>query len=67
MEREKQVPLFDVPAGSGELPPLKLLDPAEEAKVAYNKETLETLSRLLERSCSTSTSRRRWWQCTPGR
>jgi S-DNA-T family DNA segregation ATPase FtsK/SpoIIIE len=49
VEREKQVPLFDVPAGSGELPPLKLLDPAEEAKVAYNKETLETLSRLLEK------------------
>ena len=49
VEREKQVPLFDVPAGSGELPPLKLLDPAEAAKVAYNKETLETLSRLLEK------------------
>ncbi len=49
VEREKQVPLFDVPAGSGELPPLKLLDPAEEAKVAYSKETLETLSRLLEK------------------
>ncbi len=49
VEREKQVPLFEVPAGSGELPPLKLLDPAEAAKVAYNKETLETLSRLLEK------------------
>ena len=49
VEREKQVPLFDVPAGSGELPPLKLLDPAEAVKVAYNKETLETLSRLLEK------------------
>ena len=49
VEREKQVPLFDVPAGSGELPPLKLLDPAEGSKVAYSKETLETLSRLLEK------------------
>ena len=49
VEREKQVPLFDVPAGSGELPPLKLLDAAEAVKVAYNKETLETLSRLLEK------------------
>jgi S-DNA-T family DNA segregation ATPase FtsK/SpoIIIE len=49
VEREKQVPLFDVPVGSGELPPLKLLDPAEDAKIAYNKETLETLSRLLEK------------------
>ena len=49
VEREKQVPLFEVPAGSGELPPLKLLDPAEESKVAYSKETLETLSRLLEK------------------
>jgi len=49
VEREKQVPLFDVPAGSGELPPLKLLDPAETVKVSYNKETLETLSRLLEK------------------
>ena len=49
VEREKQVPLFDVPAGSGELPPLKLLDVAESVKVAYNKETLETLSRLLEK------------------
>jgi len=49
VEREKQVPLFEVPAGSGELPPLKLLDPAESSKIAYNKETLETLSRLLEK------------------
>jgi len=49
VEREKQVPLFEVPAGSGELPPLKLLDPAEGSKVAYSKETLETLSRLLEK------------------
>jgi S-DNA-T family DNA segregation ATPase FtsK/SpoIIIE len=49
VERERQVPLFDVPAGSGELPPLKLLDPAEASRVAYNKETLETLSRLLEK------------------
>ncbi len=49
VEREKQAPLFDVPAGSGELPPLKLLDPAEESKIAYSKETLETLSRLLEK------------------
>ena len=49
VEREKQVPLFDVPAGSGELPPLKLLDAAEAVKVAYSKETLETLSRLLEK------------------
>jgi S-DNA-T family DNA segregation ATPase FtsK/SpoIIIE len=49
VEREKQVPLFDVPAGAGVLPPLKLLDPAEVARIAYNKETLETLSRLLEK------------------
>jgi len=49
VEREKQVPLFEVPAGSGELPPLKLLDPAESTTIAYNKETLETLSRLLEK------------------
>ena len=49
VEREKQVPLFDVPAGSGELPPLKLLDAAEAVKVSYSKETLETLSRLLEK------------------
>jgi S-DNA-T family DNA segregation ATPase FtsK/SpoIIIE len=49
VEREKQVPLFEVPAGSSELPPLKLLDAAEEAKVSYSKETLETLSRLLEK------------------
>ena len=49
VEREKQVPLFDVPANAGELPPLKLLDPAEEAKPSYSKETLETLSRLLEK------------------
>ena len=49
VEREKQAPLFEVPAGSDELPPLKLLDPAEAVKVAYNKETLETLSRLLEK------------------
>jgi len=49
VEREKQVPLFEVPAGSGELPPLKLLDPANPSHVAYSKDALETLSRLLEK------------------
>jgi len=49
VEREKQVPLFEVPAGSGELPPLKLLDAPGESRVAYSKEALETLSRLLEK------------------
>jgi len=49
VEREKQVPLFEVPEGASELPPLKLLDPAEASKVAYSKDALETLSRLLEK------------------
>ncbi len=49
VEREKQVPLFEVPAGSSELPPLKLLDPAGESRIAYSKDALETLSRLLEK------------------
>jgi S-DNA-T family DNA segregation ATPase FtsK/SpoIIIE len=48
VEREKQVPLFDVPA-SGELPPLALLDPPDKQKVSYSPQALETLSRLVEK------------------
>ena len=48
VEREKQVPLFDVPV-SGALPPLALLDPPDAKKVSYSTETLETLSRLVEK------------------
>ena len=48
VEREKQVPLFDTPS-SGELPPLSLLDPPDEKKASYSTQTLEAMSRLLEK------------------
>jgi S-DNA-T family DNA segregation ATPase FtsK/SpoIIIE len=48
-EKEKQVPLFDLPA-PGELPPLSLLDPAEKDKVPqFSKQSLEGMARLLEK------------------
>lgn len=48
-EREKQVPLFEIPGGS-ELPPLSLLDvPDIKRPPQFSKQSLETMSRLLEK------------------
>lgn len=48
VEKERQVPLFDAPV-VGELPPINLLDPADEnTGKGYSKENLEAMSRLLE-------------------
>lgn len=47
-EREKQVPLFDVPV-TGELPPLELLDAeTRDPEQGYSPEALQKLSKLLE-------------------
>ncbi|MDA8419796.1 MAG: DNA translocase FtsK, partial [Pseudomonadota bacterium] len=52
IEREKQVPLFtDLPA-SGELPPLSLLDPPDEAKVSFSDQTLAMMSQLVIKKLS---------------
>ncbi len=49
VEKEKQVPLFDLPA-PGELPPLSLLDPPDKSKGAqFSKQSLESMARLLEK------------------
>ena len=48
VEREKQVPLFASPA-SGELPPLSLLDPPDAQKASFSTQSLETMSRLVEK------------------
>lgn len=49
VEREKQVPLFDIPSAN-ELPPLSLLDPPDKSKGAqFSRQSLETMSRLLEK------------------
>ncbi|MFQ5995901.1 MAG: DNA translocase FtsK [Acidiferrobacterales bacterium] len=48
-EREKQVPLFEIPGGS-ELPPLSLLDAPDVHKPPqFSKQSLESVSRLLEK------------------
>ncbi|MBI5782730.1 MAG: DUF87 domain-containing protein, partial [Gammaproteobacteria bacterium] len=48
-EKEKQVPLFNLPA-PGELPPLSLLDPPEKDKAPqFSKQSLESMARLLEK------------------
>jgi S-DNA-T family DNA segregation ATPase FtsK/SpoIIIE len=48
-EKEKQVPLFDLPA-PGELPPLSLLDPADKQTAPqFSKQSLESMARLLEK------------------
>ncbi len=47
VEREKQAPLFVDLSASGELPPLGLLDPADERKVSYSEETIQAMSTLL--------------------
>ncbi|QKT02357.1 DNA translocase FtsK 4TM domain-containing protein [Ectothiorhodospiraceae bacterium 2226] len=45
--RERQVPLFKLPADSA-LPPLSLLDPPQPATHALSKEALEAISRQVE-------------------
>ncbi|MEM7304868.1 MAG: DNA translocase FtsK 4TM domain-containing protein [Pseudomonadota bacterium] len=47
VEREKQIPLFESKAG-GDLPPLTMLDPAEEQSSGYSDKALEALSQLVE-------------------
>ncbi|MEE8387076.1 MAG: DNA translocase FtsK 4TM domain-containing protein [Acidiferrobacterales bacterium] len=49
IERERQVPMFEVPSGS-ELPPLSLLDKPEERKrPSFSEKSLESMARLLEK------------------
>jgi S-DNA-T family DNA segregation ATPase FtsK/SpoIIIE len=49
IDRERQVPLFDVPKGA-KLPPLSLLDPADHSKTpSFTTQTLEGMARLLEK------------------
>ena len=49
VERERQVPLFEVPTGA-ELPPLSLLDKPDEKKVqSFSEQSLENMARLLEK------------------
>ncbi|MEE8058095.1 MAG: DNA translocase FtsK 4TM domain-containing protein [Pseudomonadales bacterium] len=48
IERERQQPLFNAPV-MGSLPPLEILDPANEShKKGFSTDALEALSRLLE-------------------
>ena len=47
VQREKQIPLFDGKS-SGELPPLAMLDPAQEQTTGYSDKALEALSRQVE-------------------
>ena len=46
VEKERQVPLFDQPAGS--LPPLSLLDPPEPAQQGLSDDALQAMSRQVE-------------------
>ena len=49
VEREKQVSLFSKQAPSGSIPPLSLLDEPSAKKTGYSVESLEAMSRLLEK------------------
>ncbi len=50
LEREKQSKLFEAkPSSSSVVPPLTLLDPPEIHDAGYSKQTLETMSRLVEK------------------
>jgi DNA segregation ATPase FtsK/SpoIIIE, S-DNA-T family len=49
IEKEKQVPLFDLPS-PGELPPLSLLDaPDKKSGQQFSKQSLESMAKLLEK------------------
>ncbi|MFT5453298.1 MAG: S-DNA-T family DNA segregation ATPase FtsK/SpoIIIE [Enterobacterales bacterium] len=47
VEKERQVKLFNDPV-EGELPPISLLDPAQEKQHSVSQESLEAMSRLVE-------------------
>ena len=47
VQRERQIPLFEGKS-SGELPPLAMLDPAQEQTTGYSDKALEALSRQVE-------------------
>jgi S-DNA-T family DNA segregation ATPase FtsK/SpoIIIE len=48
-QREQQVPLFETP-GNSELPPLSLLDPADDnRKPHFSKQSLEGMAKLVEK------------------
>ena len=47
-ERERQVPLFEPPPGSGALPPLTLLDEPKSRYKVVSDESLEAVSRQVE-------------------
>lgn len=47
VEKEKQVPLFEASV-EGDLPPLALLDPAQDSGRALSKKALEAMSRQVE-------------------
>jgi S-DNA-T family DNA segregation ATPase FtsK/SpoIIIE len=47
VEKERQVPMFDVPK-DGSLPPLQLLDDPPRRESGYSSEALEAMSRLVE-------------------
>jgi S-DNA-T family DNA segregation ATPase FtsK/SpoIIIE len=50
LEREKQSTLFEAkPTSSSVVPPLTLLDPPEPRDAGYSKQTLEAMSRLVEK------------------
>jgi S-DNA-T family DNA segregation ATPase FtsK/SpoIIIE len=66
-ERERQQPLFDAPV-TGTLPPLGLLDPAnEDHKKGFSMEALEAMSRLLEHKLKTLALLQKWSKCYPAR
>ncbi|WP_166363004.1 DNA translocase FtsK [Pseudomonas akapageensis] len=48
VQKEKQVPLFVDSAVEGTLPPISILDPAEQKKVNYSPESLAAVGNLLE-------------------
>ena len=47
-QREKQMPLFDAKQSDGGLPPLSILDQAQEHTAGYSDQALEALSRQVE-------------------
>ena len=47
-EQERQAPLFEPPPGSGELPPLSLLDEPASTRKRMSNEDLEAVSRQVE-------------------
>jgi hypothetical protein len=65
--KEKQAPLFVDSAVEGTLPPISILDPAEQKKIKYSPESLAGVGHCWKSSSRNSASKSPWIRSTRAR